>query len=327
MAVSSTLVPPGTRGKELALKLETTQGKVSVLYRVVRKEVILAVSPCSVKYTSVGCFIDPSWYRPMPSLEGQDHRLDGNYKLRENAIEKCALVSKELGYKVFAVQDGGKCLSSSTAHKTFHMSGRITKCKSNGLGGSGVNHIYAIGEMKGKDPDVLDGNYTLRTDAINKCALAAMKRRYEVFAVHDGGLCLVDYTASPTFNKFGISEDCKSDGKGGSGASHVYVIGGIQVITSTTEYGIQLGCYKDLPVRAMESLEGKDHLLDGDYKSRKDAILKCILVGKGRGYAVVGIQDGGMCVGSATLRGFNKYGISRVCKSDGKGGPWANEVH
>ncbi len=76
----------------------------------------------------------------------------------------------------------------------------------------------------------------------------------------------------------------------------------------------------------MESLEGKDHLLDGNYKTRKDAVIKCIMAGDGQGYAVVGIQDGGMCVGSATLRGFNKYGISRDCKSDGKGGPWASQV-
>ena len=78
--------------------------------------------------------------------------------------------------------------------------------------------------LEGKDADVLDGNYTLRTDAIGKCALAASKRGYDVFAVHDGGLCLV----GDSFNQYGISQDCKRDGKGGSGASHVYIIGGIQ---------------------------------------------------------------------------------------------------
>ncbi|XP_078364962.1 uncharacterized protein LOC144649346 [Oculina patagonica] len=310
---------------------------------------VSAVPLDSVKYTSVGCWRS-SWYRPIPSLERQDPRLGGNYKLRENAIEKCALVSKELGYKVFVVHDGGKCLSSSTAHKTFYDTS-TTQCKEGGRGGSRVNHVYVIGEMKnlsstleydsigcykhnpkmtsleGKDPDVLDGNYTLRTDAISKCALAALKKEYEVFAVHDGGLCLADYAVYPTFNKYGISQDCKSDGKGGTGASHVYVIGGIQAITSRTEPSGRSGCYKDLPVRAMESLEGQDHLLDGNYKSRKHAIEKCLLVGIGRGYEVVGIQDGGMCVGSATLRGFNKYGISHDCKRDRRGGPWANEVH
>ena len=100
----------------------------------------------------------------------------------------------------------------------------------------------------------------------------------------------------------------------------------ITAIISRTEHGNPFGCYKDLPVRAMESLEGQDHLLDGNYKSRKNAVQKCLLVGRGRGYAVVGIQDGGMCVGS-TLRAFSKYGISHDCKSDGKGGPWASEVH
>jgi len=101
----------------------------------------------------------------------------------------------------------------------------------------------------------------------------------------------------------------------------------ITALTSRTEQGIPRGCYKDLPVRAMEILEGKDHLLDGNYTTRKDAIQKCLLVGRGRGYQVVGIQDGGMCVGSPTLKDFNKYGISHDCKTDGKGGPWAYEVH
>ena len=77
----------------------------------------------------------------------------------------------------------------------------------------------------------------------------------------------------------------------------------------------------------MEVLEGKDHLLDGNYTTRKDAVRKCILAAKGRGYPIVGIQDGGMCVGSSTLTDFNKYGISHDCKSDDKGGPWATEVY
>jgi len=98
-------------------------------------------------------------------------------------------------------------------------------------------------------------------------------------------------------------------------------------LTDRTEHGVITGCYKDLPARAMEILEGKDHLLDGNYTTRKEAVRKCILVEKGRGYPIVGIQDGGMCVGSPTLKDFNKYGISRDCKTDGKGGRWATEVH
>ena len=101
----------------------------------------------------------------------------------------------------------------------------------------------------------------------------------------------------------------------------------IKALIGRTEDGTRLGCYKELPVRTMEILEGKDHLLDGNYTTRKEAVRKCILVAKGRGYPIVGIQDGGMCVGSPSLKDFNKYGISHDCKSDRKGGPLATEVH
>ena len=68
--------------------------------------------------------------------------------MRINAVEKCALVAKKRGYKVFAVQDGGMCLSSSTANKTSHIYGISNKCESNGKGGNGANHVYFIGGMK-----------------------------------------------------------------------------------------------------------------------------------------------------------------------------------
>ena len=82
--------------------------------------------------------------------------------------------------------------------------------------------------LEGEDPDVLDGDYKLRTNAIEKCELVAMKKRYGVFAIHDGGACLVSRIQDPKFNKYGISQDCKSDGKGASGASHVYLTSGTE---------------------------------------------------------------------------------------------------
>lgn len=88
------------------------------------------------------------------------------------------------------------------------------------------------------------------------------------------------------------------------------------------------GCYKDLPIRAMESLEGKDPiLLDGNYASRDEAVLKCLMLGRKLGYAVVGVQDGGMCVGSTKVKTYKKYGVSHDCRGDRKGGPWASEVY
>jgi len=53
------------------------------------------------------------------------------------------------GNKVFALQDGDICLTSSTVHKTFQKYGRSSQCKSDGRGGKKANHVYVIGGIKG----------------------------------------------------------------------------------------------------------------------------------------------------------------------------------
>ena len=40
------------------------------------------------------------------------------------------------------------------------------------------------------------------------------------------------------------------------------------------------------------------------------------------------VQNGGWCASSAIAIGtFTRYGKSSACKSDGEGGPWANQVY
>ena len=68
--------------------------------------------------------------------------------------------------------------------------------------------------------------------------------------------------------------------------------------------------------------------MDGSYKSRQDSIEKCYKAAKKRGFHIFAVQDGGWCASSTTAgKTFNKYGKSTACKSDGKGGPWANQVY
>ncbi|XP_066027384.1 uncharacterized protein [Pocillopora verrucosa] len=318
----------------------------------------VTVPPEPLKYTSIGCFLQSLYmaerYRLLVSYEGQDPLLKDFYQLRKNAIEKCATVAKRRGYKVFALINGGKCLTGPKAHtvpvfKTFRAKG----CESHGKGSFHNLHVYVVGELRNffsaipytqlgcykndtnmldieqMDPDVLDGDYKLRKDAIGKCKLAAIKRRSEVFAIQDGGKCLITRNSFRVFDGNGILQDCKSDGKGGPGTSNAYVIGKISELRPMlTNYILNEGCYKDLPIRAMESLEGKDPiLLDGNYASRDDAVLKCLLLGRKLGYLVVGVQDGGMCVGSTKVKTYKKYGVSHDCRGDRKGGPWASEVY
>ena len=83
----------------------------------------------------------------------------------------------------------------------------------------------AITTLEGSD-DVLDGSYSTRMYPIEKCAVAAIKRGYTMFAVQDGGWCAASATASSTYNKYGVSSACRQDGEGGPLANQVYVIKG-----------------------------------------------------------------------------------------------------
>ena len=110
----------------------------------------------SVKYRApVGCFIHLAWYAcaVFSNLEGKDPHLNGrNYKLRHNAIEKCAHVANERGHNLFAVQDDGKYLGSPASPETvFFRFGWIKECNSHGKGVPGVVHVYVVGELKGID--------------------------------------------------------------------------------------------------------------------------------------------------------------------------------
>ena len=83
----------------------------------------------------------------------------------------------------------------------------------------------AITILEGKDP-ILDGSYGSRKNPIAKCAKAALRKGYTMFAVQNGGQCAASATAAHTFDKYGKSAACKADGEGGIWANQVYVLKG-----------------------------------------------------------------------------------------------------
>ena len=83
----------------------------------------------------------------------------------------------------------------------------------------------AIQIIEGTD-SILDGSYSSRSNPIPKCAVAAMRAGYSVFAVQDGGQCAASATGIQSFDKFGKSTACKADGEGGPSANQVYLIKG-----------------------------------------------------------------------------------------------------
>ena len=92
----------------------------------------------------LGCWKDTS-DRAIPTLEGQDDILDGSYKSREDAIEKCRQAAESRGFTIFAVQDGGWCASSADAESTYQKYGASDKCGADGEGGGWSNQVYRIG--------------------------------------------------------------------------------------------------------------------------------------------------------------------------------------
>ncbi|XP_078616504.1 sushi, von Willebrand factor type A, EGF and pentraxin domain-containing protein 1-like isoform X4 [Branchiostoma floridae x Branchiostoma japonicum] len=95
------------------------------------------------KYRSLGCWKDKG-NRAIPPLEGKDPRLDGQYRRRQDPIEKCYQVAKDRGFRVFAIQHSGWCASSETARDTYQKYGPATNCAADGEGGGWANEVYEI---------------------------------------------------------------------------------------------------------------------------------------------------------------------------------------
>ncbi len=97
----------------------------------------------STAYETLGCFKDTS-NRAIPTLEGKDNLLNGQYQSRSDAINKCYNAAKKRGFKIFALQNGGWCASSDEAEKTFNKYGKSGNCHKNGKGGPWANQVYYI---------------------------------------------------------------------------------------------------------------------------------------------------------------------------------------
>jgi len=120
-----------------------------------------------MEYESVGCFKDSGiggvdgYHNNFPSAT----LLDNDYKTRQQAIQKCAVFAKLKGYKMFGIQDGGMCVTSASAHKTYNKYGESKDCKSDGKGGPWANQVYRFPERKGNSCFVMTGADTINTES------------------------------------------------------------------------------------------------------------------------------------------------------------------
>ena len=94
-------------------------------------------------YLSLGCWKDNE-VSVIPTLENVSSILDGHPETREYAIEKCAAAAEFFGYQVFALRDGGECLSSENAVDTYYKYEESTNCSSHGKGVENMYNVYQI---------------------------------------------------------------------------------------------------------------------------------------------------------------------------------------
>ena len=67
-----------------------------------------------------------------------------------------------------------------------------------------------------KKCDLLDGRFSNREDAIQKCAECANSEGFEIFAISRNGECLSSVNARGNYFLHGSSEKCNQEGTGGS---------------------------------------------------------------------------------------------------------------
>ncbi|XP_077978165.1 uncharacterized protein LOC144433688 [Glandiceps talaboti] len=291
-----------------------------------------------IDYETLGCFRDTS-ARAIPTLEGSDHRLDGKYRRRDNAINKCAAAAVSRGFDVFAVQHGGWCASSQDAGEQYYQYGPSTACHNDGEGGPWANEVYAVVHSHlvcehqelnlqcshGKI-HVVAANYG-RTDDGETCphsSITDLECRAETSVDVVTEACEGEESCSVRASNSVFGDPCVGTFK--------YLEVKYYCADAFEEDPLQqyesIGCFRDTSQRAIPTLEGQDYRLDGAYKRRQDAINKCANAASRCGFNIFAVQHGGWCASSAdALDTYDKYGPSGSCMNDGEGGPWANHVY
>ena len=67
----------------------------------------------------------------------------------------------------------------------------------------------AIPLIEKKHPMLYEDDYKTRTNALMKCAEAALDNNFGIFSVQNGGQCFSGKDADKTYMKYGVSDSCK----------------------------------------------------------------------------------------------------------------------
>ena len=78
-----------------------------------------------------------------------------------------------------------------------------------------------------------------------------------------------------------------------------------------------MGCWRDLPTRAIATLEGRSKLLSSNWKTRSNPLHACADAAANENLKVFAVQDGGQCFGGPYAQlYYDQYGPSNLCKGN-----------
>ena len=176
--------------------------------------------------TSLGCWGDSS----------RNRAISGGMRLSSsNPIEDCYNYARKFGFTVFAVEYGKECYTSIDADKTYMKHGKSDKCWGGGRGGSGSFNVYEIKESAKKveylgcwtdaNDRAIEGGVRFISDSpMEDCYKLAKKFGWRVFAVENYKNCQTASDADETYKKYGKSDKCKDNGRGGVWSYNAYRI-------------------------------------------------------------------------------------------------------
>ena len=105
---------------------------------------MLSYDPLEIKTKYLGCWKDDNRNHAIPSMEVLCPMLEGGYWDRKDNFWQCYHCAKFRGYRIFALQDGGRCSGADKEGDFYKRYGKADHCLPDGSGGILANSVYEI---------------------------------------------------------------------------------------------------------------------------------------------------------------------------------------
>nr|XP_039251288.1 uncharacterized protein LOC120328813 [Styela clava] len=293
----------------------------------------------------LGCWKENPSMWAIESWEGKHPMLDGPHEVRIDPVQKCAKVAQKLGYRVFAIREGGLCATNPFAEFNYTRWGSSFECLPNGRGGPKENQVYLVDTIIDakfvplgswmkmvEDLERLEGRFirlnpeTLedRSEPEEKCARAAAALKFEIFGLNDKKECFawrktLEDLRLPWGDEWGIPDDKWENLQ----FYHLTFLSNVTIVN--------LGCWKIDPLsRIIPLIESRSDILGmRDFQKRDNAVERCAIYNADWNHGeIFAVTNGGACAGSELREpAYDFLGSSDECPIDGKGAKEADQVY